>query len=137
MPTTSTDHRIHRRVECFVVHQQRERVPVWVFKPADAVEASAGLVINLSEGGLQVLTAAGESLDRSSYEIQLLLGEDEHVPRFRGRVSRVWTRDAPSAGWISGFSFDDNHSSAEAFIRTYQASTPERRWIRCLLVPCG
>ncbi len=89
------------------------------------------------DGGLQVLTAAGESLDRSNYEIQLLLGEDAHVPRFRGRVTRVWTRDAAGAGWISGFRFDDERSSAEDFIRACQASAAERRWVRCRLMPCG
>ncbi len=134
MPATSVEHRHHRRVECFVIQEQRERVPVWVFKPAGAADAIAGLVVNFSEGGLQVLTAAGESLDRSSYEIQLLLGEDEHVPRFRGRVTRVWTRAATGTGSISGFRFDDSRSSAEAFIQTYQGSRPQRRWIRCLLL---
>ncbi len=136
MPITSVDHRSHRRVEFFLVPVQREQVPVWIFKPADALEASAGLVMNLSDGGLQVLTAADDALQRPAYEIQLLLGEDEAVPRFRGRVTRVWTREAPtSVGWLSGLRFDDERSSAEDFIRVYQSPTPERRWVRCLLVP--
>ena len=135
MPTTPLDHRSHRRVEFFLVHVQREHVPVWIFKPADALEASAGLVMNLSDGGLQVLTAADDRLDRPVYEIQLLLGEDEAVPRFRGRVTRVWTRESASTGWLSGLRFDDDHSPAEDFIRVYQAAAPGRRWVRCLLVP--
>jgi hypothetical protein len=132
---TSVDHRTHRRVEFFLVPEQREQVPVWVFKPADAVEASAGLVMNLGEGGLQVLTASDDAPARAAYEIQLLLGEDEAVPRFRGRVTRVWTREAASAGWLSGLRFDEAHSPAEDFIRAWQAAAPERRWVRCLLVP--
>jgi hypothetical protein len=135
VPTTSVDHRSHRRVEFFLVPVQREHVPVWIFKPADALEASAGLVMNLSDGGLQVLTAADDALERPAYEIQLLLGEDEAVPRFRGRVTRVWTREAASSGWLSGLRFDDDHSAAEDFIRVYQASATGRRWVRCLLVP--
>lgn len=135
MPIASVDHRLHRRVEFFLVPVQREQVPVWVFKPADALEASAGLVMNLSDGGLQVLTAADDVLDRSAYEIQLLLGEDETVPRFRGRVARVWTREASSTGWLSGLRFDDRTSPAEDFIRVYQADAEGRRWVRCLLLP--
>ena len=135
MAQTSVDHRTHRRVEFFLVPDRREQVPVWVFKPADAVEASAGLVMNLGEGGLQVLTASDDVPAHAAYEIQLLLGEDAAVPRFRGRVTRVWTREAASAGWLSGFRFDDDHSAAEDFIRTWQAAAPERRWVRCLLVP--
>ena len=135
MAITSVDHRSHRRVEFFLVPVQREHVPVWIFKPADSLEASAGLVVNLSDGGLQVLTASDDALERPAYEIQLLLGEDEAVPRFRGRVTRVWTREATSAGWLSGLRFDDPHSPAEDFIRVYQADAPGRRWVRCLLVP--
>ena len=108
---------------------------MWVFKPADAVHATAGLVMNVSDGGVQVLTASDAALDRAGYEIQLLLGEDEAVPRFRGRVTRVWTHEAASAGWLSGFSFADERSSAEDFIRAYQAPAGERRWVRCLLLP--
>lgn len=135
MTTSSVDHRVHRRVEFFLVPDRREPVPVWVFKPVDAMDAIAGLVMNLSEGGLQVLTASDDAPMDEACEIQLLLGEAEQVPRFRGRVTRVWTREAASAGWLSGFRFDDARSSAEDFIRAYQASAPERRWVRCLLVP--
>ena len=132
---TPLDQRFHRRVECFLVPVQREQVPVWIFKPADALEASAGLVMNLSDGGLQVLTAADDALEHPAYEIQLLLGEDEAVPRFRGRVTRVWTREASSAGWLSGLRFADPGSPAEDFIRVYRADAAGRRWVRCLLVP--
>jgi hypothetical protein len=134
-PVAPVDHRTHRRVEFFLVSNQRERVPVWVFKPADAVDAIAGLVMNLSDGGLQVLSASDAAPVHAAYEIQLLLGEDETVARFRGRVTRVWTREADSAGWLSGLRFDDAHSSAEDFIRAYQSAAPDTRWVRCLLVP--
>ena len=113
----------------------REQVPVWVFKPADALESSAGLVMNVSEGGLQVLTAADDALERPAYEMQLLLGEEEAVARFRGRVTRMWTREATSSGWLSGLRFDDAQSPAAAFIRVYQATGGAHRWVRCLLVP--
>jgi hypothetical protein len=132
---SAVEHRHHRRVECFLVPSQREAIPVWVFKPADAVDAVAGLVVNLSEGGLQVLTGPGPAPDRAAYEIQLLLGEAEAVPRFRGRVTRVWTREGQGAGWLSGLHFDDAQSSAEVFIRRWRSSLPERGWVRCVLVP--
>ncbi len=135
MPSTSVDHRSHRRVEFFLVPDRREQIPVWIFKPADAVDAIAGLVMNLSDGGLQVLSAADEAPSSTAYELQLLLGEDETVPRFRGGVLRVWTREAATTGWLSGFRFEDEHSSAEDFILAYQSATPTRRWVRCLLLP--
>ena len=133
--TSSSDHRSHRRVEFFRVPVKREQVPVWVFKPSDSVEASAGLVMNLSEGGLQVLTATDDALAQCDYEMQLLLGEDDAIPRFRGRVTRMWTREAGGTGWLNGLRFDEAQSPAEAFIRAYQSRTDARRWVRCLLTP--
>lgn len=133
--TSSPDHRQHRRVEFFRVPVLQEHVPVWVFKPADAAHASAGLVMNLGEGGLQVLTASDDPPHRPAYEIQLLLGEDEAVTRFGGRVTRMWTREATTAGWLCGLRFDDVRSPAEAFLRAYQAEDDARRWVRCLLLP--
>ena len=135
MQTTSTDFRSRRRVEFFLVPVLREQVPVWVFKPADALDAIAGLVMNLSDGGLQVLTGSDDALAPERYEIQLLLGEDDAVPRFRGRVTRVWTRAAAGAGWLSGLRFDDPHSAAEDFVRTFRVGADGRRWVRCLLMP--
>lgn len=134
MPSTFVDPRVHRRVEFFLVPDHNEQVPVWVFKPTDAIDASAGLAVNLGDGGLQVLTSSDDALDRESYEIQLLLGEDETVARFRGRIARVWTREAASVGWLSGFRFLADHSSAEDFIRVYLPAAPGPRWVRCLLV---
>jgi hypothetical protein len=135
MSSADIEQRVHRRVEFFLVPAEREQVPVWIFKPADVVDAFAGLVLNLSDGGLQVLTGPEEALDVSSYEIQLLLGEDATVARFRGVVTRVWTRTARTIGQLSGFRFDDRRSSAEDFIRVYQSSSSEPRWVRCVLLP--
>jgi len=135
VPTPSAEHRSRRRVEFFLVPVHREQVPVWVFKPADALEAVAGLVMNLSDGGLQVLTGTDDALADGHYEIELLLGEDDSVPRFRGRVTRVWTREAAGSGWLSGLRFDDAHSAAEDFIRTFRLGAGDRRWVRCLLLP--
>jgi len=134
MPTFAVEHRQHRRVAFFLVPSQRELVPVWVFKPADVLQSLAGLVLNLSEGGVQVLTGPDDAPDGCVYELQLLLGEADSVPRFRARVTRAWTQEAASSGWVSGLRFIDEHSSAEVFIRSWRESVPERGWVRCVLV---
>lgn len=137
MAISSSDHRAQGRVEFFLVPVERGQVPVWVFKPADALDAVAGLVLNLSDGGAQVLTTAADALAPGAHEIQLLLDEEEAVPRFRGRVTLVWTREADGLGWLSGLRFDQAHSPAEDFLRVYQAGATghqHRRWVRCLLM---
>lgn len=129
------EHRSHRRVECLLVPLDREHVPVWVFKPRDAAGAHAGLVLDISDGGLQVQTGRDDEPVDDRYEVQLLLGEDAEVERFSAAVTRVWTRPSPTVGFLSGFRFDDRGSTAEAFIRTYQGGERKRRWVRCLLLP--
>ena len=137
MAHSFADHRAQRRVEFFLIPVERGQVPVWVFKPADALDAVAALVMNLSERGAQVLTADSDALAPGTHEIQLLLDEEAAVPRFRGLVSLVWTRKADGLGWLSGLRFLEPHSPAEDFLRVYQASTAgrtARRWVRCLLM---
>jgi len=73
--------------------------------------------------------------DQPAYEMQLLLGEDQAVARFRGRVTRMWTREAATSGWLSGLRSNEVRSPAEAFLRAYQAQDGSRRWVRCLLLP--
>jgi hypothetical protein len=136
MPASDIELRAHRRVEFFRVPIEHQALPVWVFMPTGARDAVAGIVLNFSDGGVQVLTNADVPLDNVFYELQLLLGEDETVPRFRAQVSRVWTRDAETLGKLSGFRFEQPHSSAEDFIRSYQSDHVAERWVRCLLMRC-
>ena len=135
MAAIGIEQRLHRRVECFLVQAEQEQLPVWVFKPDDAVEAHAGLVLNLSDGGLQVLTGTDDPLTADTYDVQLLLGEDDSVPRFRGRATRVWTRPSSTTGYLSGLHFDERASSAEDFIRSYLGSAGGGAWVRCVLFP--
>jgi hypothetical protein len=134
MPVSDIELRVHRRVEFFRVPAENQALPVWVFMPAGIDDAVAGLVLNFSDGGVQVLTNAEEPLDGAAFELQLLLGEDDAVPRFRAQVSRVWTREAETLGRLSGLRFEQRHSSAEDFIRRYQAGRAKERWVRCLLI---
>ena len=75
----SIDQRRSPRVEFFLVPEEHEQLPVWVIKPQSLADARGGVVVNLSEEGLQILTAAEPPLDAQHYEPRLLLGEDEGV----------------------------------------------------------
>ena len=131
----SPEQRLDRRVEFFLVPVDRERLPVWVFKPgaSDACHP-AGLILNLSPGGVQVLTHEDPAGLPAPLEIQLLLGEDAEVARFHGPVRVVWSRPEGTLGHVLGLAFEDRQSPAEAFLSAYEASADQRRWVRCLLV---
>lgn len=128
------DQRRFPRVEFFLVPDQHEQLPVWVFKPEDLAEARAGVVVNLSEAGLQIIAAAEPPLDAQHYEMRLLLGEGDGVPLFSADVRRVWSRSLSSTAQTGGFEFESSNSQAEEFLRTQTAQITARQWVRCVLV---
>ena len=99
----SIDQRRSPRVEFFLVPAEHEQLPVWVIKPEGLAEARGGVVVNLSEAGLQILASAEPPLDAQYYELRLLLGKDEGVPLFSASVRRVWTRPLSRIVQLGGF----------------------------------
>lgn len=130
----SIDQRRSPRVEFFLVPAEHEQLPVWVIKPESLSESRGGVVVNLSEDGLQILTAAEPPLDAQHYELRLLLGEDEGVPLFSASVRRVWSRPLSKIVQLGGFEFETSNSEAEEFLLAQTAQITARKWVRCVLV---
>ncbi len=131
---TTIDQRRAPRVEFFLVPAAHEQLPVWVIKPEALSDARGGVVVNLSESGLQILMAAEPPLDAQHYELRLLLGEDEGVPLFSAEVRRVWTRPLSRIVQLGGFEFVTANSQAEEFLLAQTAQITARQWVRCVLV---
>ena len=129
----SIDQRRSPRVEFFLVPAEHEQLPVWVIKPESLSESRGGVVVNLSEDGLQILTAAEPPLDAQHYELRLLLGEDEGVPLFSASVRRVWSRPLSKIVQLGGFEFETSNSEAEEFLLAQTAQITARKWVRCVL----
>lgn len=133
-PPLGAQRRRHERVEFFLVPVAREQIPVWVIKPASQAEAAGGVVLDLSERGIRVLTRTEQPLAGTLYEVRLLLGEDEGVPLFSASVRRVWSRPLSRIVQLCGFEFESSNSQAEEFLRTQTAQITARKWVRCVLV---
>ena len=73
--TDSAEQRQHTRFDLPASQQDVASLPGWIFKPVQFTRGPAGLVLNISNGGLQVLTSASETLDHGPYEVVLLLGQ--------------------------------------------------------------
>jgi len=131
---SGSDQRRFPRVEFFLVPDAHEQLPVWVIKPEGLASARAGIVVNLSEAGLQILAAAEPELDAQHYEMRLLLGEDDGVPLFSADVRRVWTRPLSRIVQLGGFEFVSANSQAEEFLLAQTAQITARKWVRCVLV---
>lgn len=131
---SGSDQRRFPRVEFFLVPDAHEQLPVWVIKPEGLADARGGVVVNLSEAGLQVLAAAEPPLDARHYEMRLLLGEGQGVPLFSAEVRLVWSRPISASVQLSGFEFSSANSQAEEFLLAQTAQITARRWVRCVLV---
>jgi hypothetical protein len=127
------DQRRHPRVEFFLVPTEQEQLPVWVFKPEALVDSHAGLILDMSEGGLQLLTNAEDDLAPGRYEIQLMPDGSAPDQAFSVDARLIWSSPLSKFGHLSGFEFDDLNSPASQFLADYGLSVSERKWVRCLL----
>ena len=134
---SSADNRKHERVNFFLVPVEREMVPVWVFKPELDGQSHAGLILNHSESGMQVLTGADDNVEGERFAFMLLVEESQSHAQFTGKGRRVWSRPLGKLGNLSGFEFESGDSSAHAFLEEFAPSLEQKRWVRCLLQPIG
>jgi hypothetical protein len=138
--TDPADLRKHARIDFLAAQHDAESLPGWVFKPVQFSQGPAGLVLNMSDGGLQVMTSATEPLTEAKYEVVLLLGradvddEDEQVSWFNGVVERKWSRPVPRMGILHGMCFTARNSTAEQFLKGHQMELENGHWVRCVLL---
>lgn len=138
--TDPAELRQHARTDFLAAQHDADSLPGWVFKPVQFSRGPAGLVLNMSDGGLQVLTSATETLTEPRYEVVLLLGradmdtDDEQVSWFNGVVERAWSRPVPRMGILHGMRFVARNSTAEQFLNAHSESLESGQWVRCLLL---
>jgi len=126
------EQRKHERVEFLLVPVDRDQVPVWLFKPQERESDIAGLIVDAGDGGVKVLTSVAHPLDFVACRVDLLLGEEEGVSPFSGRLRRIWTKPYSKFGNVSGFEFLEA-SQVAAFVTQFKPEQARRAWIRCLL----
>jgi hypothetical protein len=100
---SNQENRIYQRVQCFNLPFEREFIPIWVFNPGGG---PAGLVVNLSLSGVQVLTDAREPLTEHLYEIAFLADDKSDVSTAPScQMTRVWSDENSTLYTKSGFTF--------------------------------
>ena len=127
--------RAHERVELAPAELQPRQIPLWVYTSPEELDASNGLVMNLSQSGLQVMTGA-DRLSGEHFEVRLMI-DDRADSEFSGPIRRVWSRDVRDADFgdsqLSGFEFEHPDSPAEQLLRK-RGSNDQDRLVRCMLV---
>jgi hypothetical protein len=136
MSDAFSERRKHARRQCFFITSERERIPVWVFAPPDDPDSHVGLILDLSESGVRVLTAPDHPLETHLYALNLLVeSADGPGDQLSCTVSRAWSERDGSLGLVSGLQFEDGTEAAAAFIAANPPSAKNRSWVRCTLRP--
>jgi hypothetical protein len=131
----ASEQRVHTRATYFRLGSGSQTESYFVFRDADKPDAIAALVLDISEGGLQILSQAGSYLTGKSFRLQLHTASADGFELVDGgEIQWVWSR--PEGIYTrSGFvARAEGHSLA-----TLLTGLPAKseHVIRCALYPVG
>ncbi len=129
------ENRNHKRVQFFLVPLgSHEICPVWVFDEQKNTDALPGLVINLSEGGMQILTSLEQELARSRYQLSFLRDETSNAPQLGDcDIQLLWSEREAGLHTRSGFSFVG--AIPEDLKAVLEHADAEKLFLRCAISP--
>ena len=132
MEKSATEKRAHERAQFFLINDGREFLPVWVFRPVDDNDALACLVIDLSPGGVQVISEKHDVEPGQHCRLAFLTEDRSQYPGIDARL--VWSRADKGLHAYSGLEFtsktDDTIDRIIDSLRNGSA-----RYLRCTLTP--
>jgi hypothetical protein len=129
---TSPEKRRHPRSQYFLLNEDGHPLPVYAFRAEQEPSAIAALLLDLSEGGVQVLTAAGDAPEETHYGLEVVHATTSDAVGARLRVARVWQR-ADGVNVRTGFAFTAPKETRAALGR--ELSEAPHHLLRCVLHP--
>ena len=131
--TGASNQRQHPRAQFFRLRLDEGFVPVFAFTPAGDNSAIAGLLMDLSEGGLQLVCNKETFVPSKMYDCTLV---DDHLSpdeKFGSRlVELIWTHE--EGMYVkSGFSFVMKEGVMPELIQQLESS--DHHLLRCVLHP--
>jgi hypothetical protein len=131
MSTETSEKRVHTRSQFFLVQTGGELVSFFSFRPEHAPQAIPALVVDLSDGGVQILSANSTHLSESRYLLELVTG-DAPQERKQYPVHKVWARP-DGINIKTGFAFAGNPEVTLGLQNLLYES--EHHILRCVLYP--
>lgn len=129
----SPEQRVHTRSQFFMVLDQGTPVPVFAFREADDTLAIPALVVDISEGGVQILTTVASRPENRAYALEFVTGNaQDALAQRRYAAQLVWSRP-DGINVKSGFAFKDAPGVAE--VVAARLADAEHHLLRCVLHP--
>ncbi len=129
------DNRRFERSQFFLVQKDRDFLPIWVFKPEHNPTGIAGVLVDVSAGGLQILIQQNAMSVGQRFEMSLInqIGDDAmRLPP--GQIKLVWSHDLGTAYTKCGFVFHSYTSDQISSLMTHTLDG-ENKFMRCILKP--
>ncbi|HEX7649475.1 MAG TPA: PilZ domain-containing protein [Noviherbaspirillum sp.] len=134
MVRSTTEKRAHERAQFFLINDGREFMPVWVFRPAGDEAALACLVIDLSPGGVQVISEKHDIEPGQHCRLTFLSDDQGSLPGVEARL--VWSRADKGLHAYSGLEFTGmTGDTVDRLIDSLRDGSA--RYLRCSLRPIG
>jgi len=130
-----SENRRHQRVQFFLVPFGNNDVrPVWVFKSPEHADALPALLVNLSAGGLQVLSELETDIPSGQYQISFLPDETQpNVTLSACRLQLLWTEREAGMHTRSGFAFTGQIPADLQGLLTHEDAA--KLLLRCVIMP--
>lgn len=132
MEKPDTEKRAHERAQFFLINDGRGFMPVWVFRPVDDEAALACLVIDLSPGGVQVISEKHDFEPGQHCRLAFLSEDRQNLLTVEARL--VWSRGDKGLHVYSGLEFTGKTSDTiDRLIASLRDGAV--RYLRCTLAP--
>ena len=128
MSVANTEKRVHPRSEFFFLNAGGQQATIYAFRPENAGDAIPAIVVDLSEGGIQILSVTHPP---EHCQLELAVGEKIGTGQ-KDALRLIWSR--PDGMNIrSGYAFKANATSLERVKKSMVES--EHHIVRCVLYP--
>lgn len=131
----ASEQRVHTRSTYFRLGTGNQSASYFVFRDANQPDAIAALVLDISEGGVQILSQAGSYLTGKSFRLELHTASADGMEIVDGgEIQWVWSR--PEGIYTrSGFVARAEGHSLATLLTGLPAQ--DEHIIRCALYPVG
>lgn len=130
-----SNQRLHTRASCFLLRTGSgpDIVPVFAFRSSDEPDAIAALVMDISVGGLQVLSQSDANIESHTFNLELIHSDTLTQSMQTLHICEVqWVWSKNDGMYLrSGFSFRTGADRIPRLIDQLNAS--EHHLLRCVL----
>ena len=128
-----SEKRVHTRAQFFRLGTGANATSMFAFRDEANPQSIAALVLDISEGGLQILSQAGALMPGKAFQLELVVSPSDASEKLAaGHVQWVWSR--PEGIYTrSGFVLQTDASSLPTLVAALQAA--DQQMLRCVLHP--